>query len=91
MQAPCACEGVKIFCATTFTFQYATRANEVQGGVKAGTPIGAAITAEEISSTDFVLEIAAPRGNPYQPNEVIGIAAASSGTLNINPIRVGGS
>ena len=90
VQAPCAAEGFRLYCASTFTFQYATRTNEVQGGIKAGTGIGAAITAEELSSTDFYLEISAPRGNPFQPNEVIGIATASSGTLNINPTRSGG-
>lgn len=82
---------MRIFCATTFTFQYANRANEVQGGVQAGTAVGAAITAEALSTGDFFLEIAAPRGNPFLNGEVIGIAVASSGTLNINPIRSGGS
>jgi hypothetical protein len=89
--APCACEGVRLWCATTFTFQYANRQNEVQGGVKAGTGIGAAITAEALATGDFVLEVHAPRGNPFQSGEVIGIAAAASGNLQVNPIRTGGS
>lgn len=88
--APCAAEGFRIYCATTFNFQYSTRQNEVQGGVKAGAPVGAAITAEALATGDFALTISAPRGNPFQAGEVIGIAAATSGTLNINAVRPGG-
>ena len=64
--APCAAEGFRIYSATTFTFQFANRQNEVAPTAQYGQAIGAAVNAEETASTDWWLEIAAPLGNPFR-------------------------
>ena len=40
VNAPCSAEGFRLYSATTFTFQFVTRANEVDpaSGVKRGPP-----------------------------------------------------
>jgi hypothetical protein len=92
--APSACEGLRIYSnAFTFTFQYVTRANEVDpaSGVKAGAATGAAVSAEQFSATDFRIDIPAPRGNPFGAGELVGIIVGhSSDSLFIYPIRPGG-
>jgi hypothetical protein len=94
VQAPCAAEGFRIYSnAFTFTFQYATRASEIaaSSGVQAGQAVGAAVSAEETSATDFWIEVPAPLGNPFVTGEVIGAVVGHNGdTLFIRPIRPGG-
>jgi hypothetical protein len=92
--APCACEGFRIYSlAHTFTFQWVTRANELSptSGVPAGQAVGAAVSAEAASTTDFWMEVVAPNGNPFQAGEVIGIAIGTNADpLYIRPVRPGG-
>ena len=88
--APCAAEGFRIYSATTFTFQFANRQNEVAPTAQYGQAIGAAVNAEETASTDWWLEIAAPLGNPFQLGETLGFLEAGSGTVYVRPIRPGG-
>lgn len=90
--APCGAEAFRLYSSATFTLQWVTRANEVdpKSGVAAGQAVGAAITAEEISTTDYAVEIVAPRGNPFLPGEAIAVAVGGSNTVYVRPIRPGG-
>jgi hypothetical protein len=92
--APCNCEGFRLYSlAHTFTYQWVTRANEVDpaSGVKAGAPTGAAISAEESSASDFFVEVVAPNGNPFVGGEIIGVAIGTNAdVLYCRPIRPGG-
>ncbi|MGC1416889.1 MAG: hypothetical protein WA817_16505 [Candidatus Acidiferrum sp.] len=69
-----------------------TRSGEVDpnSGVKAGAAVGDALIAEELSATDYWLEVVAPRGLPFTSGELIG-TATSSGTnvIAARPIRHG--
>jgi hypothetical protein len=91
--APCAAEGLRLSSPATFTFQYATRAGETDAasGVKPGNAVGDSLTAEEISSTDFWIEVVAPRGLPFTPGEMVGLAIGGSNVVAVRPIRAGGS
>lgn len=93
--SPCAAEGLRLYSlAHSFTFQWVTRANEIDpaSGVKAGAPTGAAISAEESSASDFFVEVIAPRGNPFIGGEVIGVAIGTNAdVLYARPIRPGNS
>jgi hypothetical protein len=92
--APCACEGLRIYSnAFTFTFQFATRKNEVDpnSGVQVGQAVGSAISAEARAATDFFVELHAPLGNPFTPGEIIGaVVGHNTDVLYIRPIRPGG-
>jgi hypothetical protein len=91
--APCGCEGVRLSSPATFSFQWAVRAAEIDpaSGVKPGNAVGDALTAEEISSTDFWIEVVAPRGLPFASGEVIGLAVGGSNVVAVRPIRPGNS
>jgi hypothetical protein len=91
--APCAAEGFRLYSPATFSVQWVTRASELSAssGVPTGQAVGAAITAEEISSTDYAVEIVAPRGNPFIAGEAIALAVGGSNVVAVRPIRPGGS
>jgi hypothetical protein len=91
--SPCGCEGVRLSSPSTFSFQWTTRSGEIDpnSGVKSGQPVGDALIAEAISSTDFWIEVIAPRGLPFTPGELLGLAIGGSNVVTARPIRPGNS
>jgi hypothetical protein len=80
---PCPCDALDLWSlAHTFTFQYVDPNNQNQ-------PVGAAISAEAISATDFKLTITAPRNAPWQPNTQVGvIIGTAADPIQLNPRRL---
>jgi hypothetical protein len=90
--APCASEGFRLFSTLTFSFTWAIRSNETANTNAIGDANGATVSAEELSATDFVLEIISPRGFPFVPGETIGFANGASNTVvAVIPTRPGGA
>jgi hypothetical protein len=80
---PCPCDALDLWSlAHTFTFQYVDPNLNNQ-------PVGAAISAEAISATDFKLTITAPRNAPWQANTQVGvIVGTAADPIQLNPRRI---
>jgi hypothetical protein len=89
--APCACAAFRLYSSGSFTFQWAIRAGELasnQNQSRVGQGVGATITAEEVSTTDYFIEVHAPYQLPFNAGEIIGILNGNT-TVYVRPIRVG--
>lgn len=76
---PCPCDGLEMWCASTFTFTYTDPNNQNE-------QVGAGLVAKEISATDYEVRIDAPKGSPWAANTVVGVITGNA-TVYFNPRR----
>jgi hypothetical protein len=93
VKATCPVEAIEFTCGTaTFTFQYATRADETSNPNQVGQPLGDAGAAEQVSATDFRFVAETARFKPWAVGDVIGfLNGANGGVIAARPRRPGGS
>src|SRR5713101_6107492 len=91
VKATCPCEAIEFTCGTaTFTFQYATRADETNNPNQVGQPLGDASSAEQVSATDFRFVAETARFKPWAVGDVIGFLVGTNGDVVVaRPRRPG--